>query len=46
MIAQRLATLAELESVLGLEDVYDLLEVMGVDAYNRRVIAKAEEDKP
>jgi hypothetical protein len=34
------ATFAELDSVLGLEDLYDILEVIIVDGHNARVIAK------
>lgn len=42
-----MATVAELDTVLGLEDVYDILEVMSVDAHNRRAVNKAlaERDK-
>lgn len=38
------ATLAELATVYGLEDAYDLLEIVQVDAYNDRVARKAAED--
>lgn len=38
MISSRLATLTDLETTLGLEDVYDLLEVLAVDGHNRRVL--------
>jgi len=31
-----LATLYEMQTVYGLEDVYDLLEIVVVDAYNQR----------
>jgi hypothetical protein len=34
VISSRLATLVELDTVLGIEDCYDLLEVAAVDAYN------------
>jgi len=40
-ISSRLATLHELQTVYGLEDVYDLLEVEAVDGFNR---AKASKD--
>jgi len=36
-----LATLRELQTVYSLEDLYDLLEVKNVEAYNRRLIDKA-----
>jgi len=39
----RLATLHELGSSLGVEDVYDLLEIMAVEAHNRRCDAQAME---
>jgi hypothetical protein len=34
------ATLAELQSVYGLEDAYDLLEIIQVDAYNEELARK------
>lgn len=41
MISARLATLVELDSVLGLKDLHDLLEVVMVDAYNKHKLAEA-----
>jgi hypothetical protein len=35
--------MAELDTVLGMEDVYDLLEIISVDAYNKRIASKPEE---
>jgi hypothetical protein len=35
-----MATLVECQSVLGIEDVYDIIEVLAVDAHNRRVLAE------
>lgn len=35
----RLATLHELQTVYGLEDCYDLLEIANVDAFNRMLMA-------
>jgi hypothetical protein len=32
-----MATLAELDTVYGAQDLYDLLEIMAVDAYNQRI---------
>jgi hypothetical protein len=37
-VAGRLATLTELDTVYGLRDAYDLLEIMNVDAHNARVL--------
>ncbi len=36
VVSSRLATLLELETVYGVEDTYLFLEVLTVDAYNRR----------
>ena len=36
VVSGRLATLAELDTALGAQDLYDLLEIMAVDAYNSR----------
>lgn len=36
MIGSRLATLHELDTVYGVEDLYDLIEVVMVDADNSR----------
>ena len=36
VVSARLATLGELQSVYGAEDLYDLVEVVAVDAFNRR----------
>jgi hypothetical protein len=37
VISARLATLTELDTVYGTEDLYLLLEVLTVDAHNTRV---------
>jgi len=37
------ATLAELDSVYSLEMLFDLLEIIHVDAYNERLARKAAE---
>ena len=34
----------ELDTVYGLEDVYDLLEIIGVDAHNRRRYAEQRQE--
>ena len=43
VISARLATKVELDTVLSVEDVYDLLEIISVDAHNKRVANKNEE---
>lgn len=35
IIVARLATLHELQTVYGSEDLYNLLEILAVDSYNR-----------
>mgnify|MGYP001104607550 CR=1 FL=1 len=37
------ATLHELETVYGIEDVYDMLEIIMVDAHNQRILNKKQE---
>lgn len=38
IISLRLATRHELETIYGLEDAYDFLEIAIVDAHNRRLL--------
>lgn len=40
VLSSRLASLAELGTVLGMEDLYDLLEVIAVDTYNQSLLTK------
>lgn len=40
VLSCRVATYHELQSVYSLEDVYDMLEVVAVDAQNRTIIAR------
>lgn len=42
MISNRLATLAELQTVYGLEDMYLLLEIIQIDRHNERVAMQKE----
>lgn len=39
-VSTQLATLAELQTVYGLRDVYTLLEIGAVDAHNRRALSE------
>ena len=41
----KLTTLHELQTVYSLKDMYDLLEIAAVEAYNRRVWEKYEAEK-
>ena len=43
VISSRLATLRELDTVYGLEDLYTLLEILAVDAHNQQVASKAKD---
>ena len=43
VVSSRLATLVELSTVLGGEDLYDLLEVLSVDAHNERVMSEVKD---
>lgn len=43
IISRGLATLHELQTVYGSEDLYDLLEIIAVDDYNRAVLSKTKE---
>jgi hypothetical protein len=40
VISARLATPHELATVYGTEDVYDMLEILAVDAHNQRVLSQ------
>lgn len=35
-----MATLNELQTVYGLQDVYDMIEVIMVDSYNKRALSR------
>jgi hypothetical protein len=35
--------MVDLNTVLGLEDLYDLIEVIAVDAHNQRVLAPKDQ---
>jgi hypothetical protein len=43
VVSSRLATLHELDTVYSTEDLYALLEIIAVDAHNKRLAAKANE---
>lgn len=43
MVSSRLATWVETETILGIQDIYDLIEILAVDAHNRRIAQKASE---
>ena len=44
-IAMSYVPLKDLDSVYGLEDMYDILEKAAVDAYNQKRVAKASRRK-
>jgi hypothetical protein len=42
IVSSRLATLHELDTVYGTEDMYALIEIITVDAHNQRVAQKED----
>jgi hypothetical protein len=40
-VSSELATLHELQTVYGAQDAYNLLEVLNVDLFNKRVASRA-----
>jgi hypothetical protein len=42
VVGSKLATLADLQTIYGVEDLYDLLEIHMVDSYNRGVASKGD----
>jgi hypothetical protein len=38
LISSRMATLTELDTVYGVKDAYDLLEIVAIDAHNEMVM--------
>ncbi len=40
VVSAKLATLHELDTVYGLTDLYDMLEILMTDAHNQRVMAE------
>jgi hypothetical protein len=43
VVSSRLASLVELDTVLGVEDLYALLEVISVDAHNQRIASQQKD---
>ena len=43
VITSKHATLHELNTVYGMEDLYDLLEIISIDAHNQRVMQEKSE---
>ncbi len=41
VVSSKLATLHELDTVYGVLDLYNLLEVVMIDSHNRQVASKA-----
>jgi hypothetical protein len=41
-VSSRLASLIELQTVYGTEDLYDLLEILAVDRHNEQLASKAD----
>ena len=45
LLSRDKALIGPLTSTLGLEDLYDLIEVMTIDAFNDRVLAKIRRER-
>lgn len=45
VVSKGLATLHELDTVYGTQDLYDMLEIIAVDAHNQNVMRKSEGTK-
>ena len=43
VVSSKMATLHELDTVLGLRDLHDLLEIQSIDAHNTRIASQARE---
>jgi hypothetical protein len=42
IVTSQLSTLYELQTVYGTEDAYDMLEIIGIDAYNKSLAMEKE----
>ena len=42
LVSARLATLHELDTIYGIEDVYQMLEIVSVDSYNKYLASKRD----
>jgi hypothetical protein len=42
VVSKGLATLHELDTVYGTQDMYDMLEIIAVDTHNQNIINKAK----
>ena len=40
IISNKLATLNELDTIYSTEDVYDMIEIIAVDAFNSKILQK------
>lgn len=44
IVSARMASLAELQTVYGVRDAYNLAEILTIDSHNRRVMTPDPED--
>lgn len=42
VVSARMATLNELQTVYGLQDLWDLLEILSVDAHNQNLMQQEQ----
>ena len=40
LIAKRIATMHELDTVYGTKDIYDMLEIVAIDDYNNALLKR------
>lgn len=43
VVSRRLATLHELDTVYGTQDMHDLMEIVAVDNHNQRILNKPKD---
>ena len=43
VVSSGMATLRDLDEVYGLDDLYDMLEIISVDAHNNRVLSRSKD---
>jgi hypothetical protein len=44
LVSNRMATLRELDTLYGLEDAYDLIEILVVDSHNKAALNKIDDE--
>lgn len=42
VVSQRMASMVDLQTILGAEDLYNLLEILAVDSHNEYLLNKGD----